>query len=174
MKKAPKNLLDGQAGVYQVASQLCSRGFNPHFPAVDIGADLVIDAGIRIQVKTTHLKTSTQYPNGVYWFGLHKTVIKKRMQVCENRLFSPDCDFVVLWGIEQNKFWVVPAAVLDSVQVLAIRPDPLFKDCLSVTMRQYENAWEQIQNCFDLVSSDSFIVDKQEKTMNFKFINKEN
>lgn len=136
MRTTPENLLKGQAGVYQVASQLCLRGFNPHFPAVDVGADLVIDAGVRIQVKSTHLRFQSPYPNGAYWFKLGTTRIEKRRQVWRNVKFSEFCDFVVFWGIDQNRFWVIPAPELDDHQCLVLGPDTWYRDLDAAKLRE--------------------------------------
>jgi hypothetical protein len=124
----PANLLQGQAGVYQVASQLCLRGFNPHFPAVDIGADLVVDGGIRIQIKAAHLRLDKVYPQGAYWFKLGRTAIRHRTQVWEAVNFTDFCDFAVFWGIEQTRFWIVPASALDGHQCLVLGPVSTYCD----------------------------------------------
>jgi ribosomal protein L13 len=69
MRKLPENLAQGKAGEHSVAAQLLLRGHNPFFPAVDIGADLVIESGIKIQVKTAHLRFQKScYQQGAYWF----------------------------------------------------------------------------------------------------------
>jgi hypothetical protein len=123
MRKTPQNLLQGQAGVYQVASQLCLRGFNPCFPAVDIGADLVVDGGIRIQVKAANLCKRGGYTAGAYWFKLGKMTIRNRKQTWVQVNFSDFCDFAVFWGIDHNRFWIVPAADLDGHQLVVVGPD---------------------------------------------------
>lgn len=119
--------LQGQAGVFRVASELLLRGFNPQFPAVDCGADLVVDGGIRLQVKSGHLRyNSNIYPQGAYWFKLTKgpTVhgnhgIRPRTP----RVFSVESDFVIFWGIEQHRFWVVPSALLDDKSLIVLGPE---------------------------------------------------
>jgi hypothetical protein len=122
---APSNLLQGQAGVYRVASELMLRGFNPCFPAVDDGVDLFIDEGIRIQVKAAHLRLNSVFPEGAYWYKMHQsarvsgnhTIRKSRA-----RKYSDFCDFVVLWGIEGNHFWIAPSAAFDGVHCVALNP----------------------------------------------------
>lgn len=130
MRRLPENLAQGQAGVYSVAAQLLLRGHNPFFPAVDIGADLILDSGVKIQVKSTHLTFKTVYKQGAYAFKLatravvNKGAVQKRIA----RIFSQECDFVVLWGIEQNRFWVVPAATFDGHHGVVVGPDSSWKD----------------------------------------------
>lgn len=114
--------LKGQAGVYAVASQLCLRGHIPFFPAVDQGVDLVIGNGIRIQVKCAHLIQSKHglkggkgyYIGGAYGFNLRRGVWDKstnRTSRREIRSYEGVADFFVLWGIDEDRFWIVPTSV---------------------------------------------------------------
>lgn len=118
-RMAPR-LAQGQAGVYTVAAQLLLRRINPSFPAVDCGADIITDWGTRIQVKCSR-KVSTVW-GGSYRFPLdsgitiyprdgayRKTSIKGKA----GRIFSDECDFFVMWGINDNRFWIVPSTLLD-------------------------------------------------------------
>jgi hypothetical protein len=120
------------AGVWRVAAELALRGIHPHFPGVDYGYDLIVDGGVRIQVKCAHLsmRKGQAYKGGAYWFKLAKqpivvgtNSIKKRLR----QVFSEKNDFVVLWGIEQDRFWVVPAATLDNHQLVVVGPDVAYK-----------------------------------------------
>lgn len=120
VRSLPYNLALGQAGVHAVAAQLLLHGISPCFPAVDIGADIVTADGIKVQVKSARIRHQKLHGKpmhryGAYWFKL-STRIKVRAGfriTQERRIFSEECDFVVLWGVEDNKFWVVPAALLD-------------------------------------------------------------
>ncbi len=125
MRKLPENLAQGKAGEYTVAAQLLLRGHNPFFPAVDIGADLILDSGIKIQVKSAHLRFQKgMYPQGAYWFKLTvRCMMSNGKMTKRERVFSQECDFVVLWGIEQNRFWIVPAAHLDGHQLVVVGAD---------------------------------------------------
>jgi hypothetical protein len=122
-----KARLQGEAGVYRVASELLLRGFNPLVPSVDCGADLVVEGGVRIQVKSGHLRYNSRiYPQGAYWFKLTRgpyasgnhTLVKRGP-----RQFSQESDFVVFWGIEQHRFWITPAHLLDGKSLLIVGPD---------------------------------------------------
>jgi len=126
MRKLPENLAQAKAGEYSVAAQLLLRGHNPFFPAVDIGADVMLDSGVKVQVKSAHLRFQKGvYEQGAYWFKLatRAVVNKGAVQKRVSRMFSHECDFVVLWGIEQNRFWVIPAALLDGHQSVCVGPD---------------------------------------------------
>src|SRR5437867_747185 len=121
--KAPQNLLQGQAGVYQVASQLCLRGYNPMFPCVDHGADLVLEGGVRLQVKAGKLRYSKVYPQGAYWFHIERSRLINRRQIgVKIDDWTVICDFAVFWGIDENRFWIVPAPELNGHVCLVLGP----------------------------------------------------
>jgi hypothetical protein len=125
-RQLPGNLAQGQAGVHRVASELLLRGINPTFPAVDIGGDLLIDHGVRVQVKSAHLVTRKvgKVEVTAYWFKLStKAVVRKKTIKLVPRIFSDECEFVILWGIEQNRFWIVPSPVLDGRQLVVVDLD---------------------------------------------------
>lgn len=120
--------LKGQAGVYAVASQLCLLGHVPYFPAVDHGVDLVIENGLRLQVKVACLtypdcgrsgrNQKGNYLGGAYGFNLRRGVWEKegnRMSRKESRDYKGVADFFVLWGMDENRFWVVPTSIKNRV-----------------------------------------------------------
>lgn len=121
----------GQAGVYRVASELIVRGHVPYFPAVDdAGVDLIADGSVRIQVKTTMRPTvakrsaTRQWPEGTLIFSLSQTqnVIGQMRRKCAARKFTDYCDIVVLWAIEPNRFWIVPAHLLNNRHTFSMCP----------------------------------------------------
>lgn len=125
------SVAQGQAGVFRVASELMFRGYSVYFPcADDRGVDLIVYPNVRIQVKSGHLQHPTTYPMGVYPFKLTKgpivtgnNTIKKRGPVN----FSEKCEFVVLYGIDQGRFWIVPAPLLDGATTISLGPDVQYK-----------------------------------------------
>ena len=127
-----KARIQGQAGVFRVASELLLRGLNPQFPSVDCGADLIVEGGVQIQVKSAHLRyQATCYPQGAYWFKLTRGPVahgNHGLRKRSPRVFSEDCEFVVFWGIEQHRFWVVPAPLVDGRSLLVAGPDIGWKD----------------------------------------------
>lgn len=150
----------GQAGVYQVASQLLLRGVNVFFPAVDLGADLITDSGVRVQVKITHhsARMSSAYPAGAYWFHFMKTGIRRGKRTVAVRNLAADCDVVVLWGIEDDKFWVVPACELADCHCLVLEGVCVgaYKRATRPDSRQrriaaFENRWDLIASHDQLI-----------------------
>lgn len=120
----------GQAGVYQVASQLLLRGFDPCFPASDAhGVDILLESGVKVQVKSANLGFYERTPNGAYWFNFGKTVFATKTGGLrkEKRNYSSQCDFVILWGIDDNKFWIVPAKEFDGANGVVMGRQPQFK-----------------------------------------------
>lgn len=123
----------GEAGVLRVMSELILRGHAPYKPAVDDhGVDLMLGSGVRLQVKTatlrTHRKTnqnrrkneflSTGYYLSLGWCQagrVHTPVRRKRM-------YSEECDYFIIWGIDENRFWIVPSFVLDNRTCLVLGP----------------------------------------------------
>ena len=115
MKKLPLNIAQGQIGVYRVLSALIARGHAPYIPVVDTGIDILLSSGVRIQVKTTQRQTQHWRFAGAWSFTLSvPTVGAQRQYVSTTRKFSAEVDFVILHASEANRFWIVPAAVLDN------------------------------------------------------------
>ena len=106
----------GRAGEYAVASQLLSRGIPVHFPAVDTGSDLIAGEKIRIQVKSTRIfqGTARSAPRKGYCFSLNTAVPNWANGRHKTKLrdWSKVCDFIVFWGMDENRFWVVPSTVV--------------------------------------------------------------
>ena len=122
--------LTGKAGEHVVTGQLMLRGVNVYWPSVDRGCDLLTESGCRIQVKTSHMcstpKALAIHGEGSYFFPLPRT---RRIAVSDNKartiakpLFVENCDVVVFWGVETNRFWVVPAELCDRVQAFVLGP----------------------------------------------------
>ncbi len=102
----------GKAGEYAVASQLLARGIQVHFPAVDKDVDLIAGNSIRIQVKTS--RKSPSRVSG-YAFGLGTKRIGKH--VCKTRYlreYAGTVDFLVCYGLDEQRFWVIPIAAMSA------------------------------------------------------------
>jgi hypothetical protein len=109
--------LTGKAGEHAVAAQLLLRDVVPFWPSVDRGCDLITENYCRLQVKSAHLYHHKNGPR--YFFPLPKM---RRVpnsdttaKLIARKSFVESCDFVIFWGIEQNRFWIVPATLCDQV-----------------------------------------------------------
>lgn len=124
-------ILQGQAGVHRVASEMMFRGYHVCFPAADVhGIDLMLESGVRIQVKTANLGFYERTPTGAYWFnfGQSKYDDTQKKIVKVKRNYSDQCDFVVLFGIDDSKFWVVPAKELDNANGVVMGRAEQYRD----------------------------------------------
>lgn len=108
----------GKAGEHAVASQLLLREVPVQFPVVDVGVDLFAGAKatVRIQVKSVHSRRNRR--DG-YCFTLASRVRLNgeknyRLKVKD---WTKEADFLVLWGIEENRFWVLPTRLLAGKKV---------------------------------------------------------
>ena len=110
-----RDMYVGQAGVHRVIAELILRHHDPCVPAIDYGYDIVLGkSDVRIQVKTATL-TTKKYTGTCYIFRTNGTVSEaithKRRQV--KRKWSDVCDFVILHGLTENRYWIVPAREFD-------------------------------------------------------------
>ena len=108
-------MMIGQAGVYRVMSELLLRGHVPSVPCVDTGVDIALDNGLRMQVKSVTMRPHPGYPEGAYCFS-----VKENNHGSKKRDWTKVVDFLVYWGINENRFFVIPAA--DATQNFWIRP----------------------------------------------------
>lgn len=120
MQKEPRQYgkdfqLRTQAAVWTVAAQLALRGHVPLFPGLDVGYDLVLDNGLRLQIKSSMIKHQAKqnYPFGAYGFQLLRGAWDsnaKKYKRSNLRPYSEVADFFVLWGIDENRFFILPTA----------------------------------------------------------------
>ena len=108
--------LRGQAAVWRVASELAMRGHVPFFPGLDVGVDLVMDNGLRLQIKCATL--GQRHKIGVkanvgYFFNLRRGCwdsSRKQYTGPKRRSYAEIADFFVLWAITENRFFIVPTS----------------------------------------------------------------
>lgn len=107
----PKNTHNlGRAGELAVASQLLFRDIPVLTPFVDIGVDLVAGNNVRIQVKSSRTRNRK---GGGYIFTLSGRILPSRgtKYRWKKRDWATECDFIVFWGADENRFWVVPSRI---------------------------------------------------------------
>jgi hypothetical protein len=155
-------ILQGQAGNYRVASELLLRGYNVYFPAADTGVDILVEGCVRVQVKSAHLTRTNHSPDNwrahysslasLYGFRLSGMRHMKgtRTVKATPRDFTKECDFLVLWGIEENRFWVIPSALITRRCTVVLGSIPerdlwrLRQDSNMQRMRNCEGKWDLI------------------------------
>lgn len=120
-KSSVRHLMLGQAGVHRVASELILRGHVPLFPDTDYGFDMELDNHLRIQIKTARLQKHRQFPSGVYRFSFRRDIVGgsrgpsgrlryRRYLGSEPRNYAAVADFFILWGVNEDRFWIVPCS----------------------------------------------------------------
>lgn len=115
-KYGMEHFLRTKAAEWAVASQLALRGHMPLFPPVDAGYDILLDSGLRLQVKSAslrqnNLKLTSIQKNFGYFFDLRRGAWmskEKKYRKSNLRNYSEVADFFVLWGIEENRFFIAP------------------------------------------------------------------
>jgi len=126
--KGKGSIKTGAAGVFRIMSELILRGYSPYLPgADDHGVDIMLSDGTRIQVKTAHLsdeKRSYKYrgevqisPSRLYHFNFGtRSGYRKNLPITtlrREKRCSEEIDFMILFGIEESRFWVIPSFLLD-------------------------------------------------------------
>jgi hypothetical protein len=110
--------MTGKAGEYAVAAQLLLRNVLVYWPSVDMGCDLETENSCRIQVKCAHLSNGDDRESPNYQFMFRKQepvpISNTVAKLVPRKLLVDVCDLIVFWGIEQNRFWIVPAALCDA------------------------------------------------------------
>lgn len=146
----------GMVGVYRAAAELLLRGYKPYVPVVDShGVDLMVVPNIRLQVKSATLAPAGRGTNQPgYPFDLRRTRTKaNRPLIRDRRIYSSSCDFVVLHGINENLFWIVPAKVLDDKTNVFIGPTEGWKDVNLDTVRRFRASgmtWKEVAAKFNV------------------------
>src|SRR6266705_1724172 len=130
--KQLSTVAQGQAGVHRVLSELILLGHRPYIPSSDTGIDILLEHGVRIQVKST-MRASAHWrlKEGTFLFSLSKAAQVRGGKIVvamPPRIFSAVCDFVVLWAIEPDRFWVVPSGVLDRRHTITISTTSQWRD----------------------------------------------
>lgn len=146
----------GKAAEYRVASELLLRGITPSFPAVDMGCDIILEHGIRIQVKCCQARrTRGHSKQACYFIAPSKRIRHKNQRVVDfhDRVMSDECDFVIAWGIEENRFWIIPAHLLDGKRDVSLGPECYFKTTdlkRIIDLRQQGRSYTQIAKELDV------------------------
>lgn len=126
----------GEQGVLLTIVELIGRGFKPYRPVVDDhGVDLMLSDGTRVQVKSANLSTVWDR-NGksdnkkAYQFSLQKKSNQTEMRAgglsYDYRDISKDVDFLILVGLDEHRFWVVPSAAVADCRHICIAPNPAY------------------------------------------------
>lgn len=156
---APHALRVGQAGVYRILSELMLRGMNAYLPVVDVGVDLILENNLRIQIKAANLRTQTmknrkdkvpyEYGPAYFWSLNSSQLGAKHKYVKRPNKYSSQVDYMVLWGIDEDRFWIIPSKILDEAGIIALFPKDHNKTLKSRRNKEiytYEDRWDLISD----------------------------
>lgn len=120
----------GEAGLLRVMSELILRGYHPYRPAVDDhGVDIMLSDGTRIQVKTSRLHSrKRRHRTGVtektaYHLTLGWTAMGRMQKpIRRPRSYDKECDFLIIFGVDEQRFWIIPSFIVGNKQCLILGP----------------------------------------------------
>jgi len=124
----------GLAGELRVMSELLLRGHNPAKSYLEEGADIILGNRLRLEVKSGHrtvFRYRKQLTRSYYLFTLRSG---KRKQ-------AVDCDFIVLWCIDDDCFFIIPRAEITGQAVPICRTT----DNSRSGYYQYKNRWDLLE-----------------------------
>lgn len=151
--------LKGMAGVFAVCEMLCLHGHTPFLPSVDSGTDIMLDNGLKLQVKSSALgRWNPAYAkHGVYHFDWRQNdrAAWQRYRGKEYKsgeglaYIQTNNDFIVLFGSTERRFFIVPCEVLTSDCAYILPKDsPVLErvknpspKTIGRRLLQYEEAW---------------------------------
>lgn len=124
----------GLAGEFRVMSELLLRGHNPAKSYLEDGADLILENGLRIEVKSAH---KGRWGRGIaYNFDLRRG----------NRKSDPlhdTFDYVICWCIDDDWFYIIPNKILTAwVNITVYTTKRNFKS--KSKYAPYREAWTQL------------------------------
>ena len=166
---ASKTHLQGQAGVYAVCAQLCLRGLTPCMPAVDDGVDLMLTNGLKLQIKSGMLRTQPGFPFGAYCFDVRKGWKRKGKEIITNlreRTYEGIADFVVFFGVDEQRFFVIPPSELNQSYWIPSKAQTQRRLLRQRNLKilGFEDAWHllDVDNALSLIESESDDVTEKE------------
>ncbi len=110
-----QTLRTGLAGEFRVMAKLLLEGFNPAKSYLQDGADLVLDNGLRLEVKTSHRAT---IPPNSSKKGRRRTY---NFNITDrHRKRTQECDFFILWCVDDDTLYVIPSDKVSNTCVIRI------------------------------------------------------
>ena len=122
----------GIAGELRVMSELILKGYNPAKSYIDDGIDIILQDGIKIQVKTSIRKAKENSKTLGYRFQVRKGNLKKVVDP------STYVDFLICWGVADNIFWIIPAKNIGKRSCIHITYPKIYKKTI---WEKYQDRW---------------------------------
>ena len=121
----------GLAGELRVMSELLLRGHNPAKSYLEDGADIVLENGLRIEVKSAH--KLAQKRTKAYFFSLRGGHRKEKQDLSK-------CGAIICWCIDEDCFYIIPSIEIQS-SAIAIYDTSGSKSKYA----SYRNNWELLK-----------------------------
>ena len=106
---AKKSSYTGLAGEFRVMSELLLRGHNPAKSYLEDGADLILENGKRIEVKSCHryISKSRQGSKEPRYLFSFRGGNREKQDLTK-------IDFAICWCIDDGLFYIVPIKIVNS------------------------------------------------------------
>lgn len=130
------SLAIGIAGELRVASELYLRGINVYKPFTDRGSDLILENGLRVQVKCS--RDGNPVGGKTHRFQIPIMERTYRAKGITRRGFGFRTDFVVIWIVKSNEFFIIPCSQLTSKTIISLsknNPTGLYR---------FKDRWDQL------------------------------
>jgi hypothetical protein len=125
----------GLAGELRIMSILLLNGHNPAKSYLDNGVDIILENGIRIQVKSSLKKFSDGKGHLAYRFGLAKGNKKRKIEL------KKYADVLICWGAEDDVFWIMPTEIVEGKFTLTLPYPNSYKS----QYKKYIDAWKLLR-----------------------------
>lgn len=126
----------GLAGELRVMSELLLRGHNPAKSYLEEGADIILESGLRIEVKSAHRCHHRRRGKEVahYLFTLRGGARKQPQSLI-------GCDFIITWCIDDSCFFIIPKREITGTCIAICRTSEDSRGRYS----QYKNKWDLLE-----------------------------
>lgn len=126
----------GLAAEFRVMSELLLRGHNPAKSYLEDGADIILQTGIKIEVKSARRRSLRRDTNNQLGYNFSFKGGKRKHPQDLNGF-----DFVICWCIDDNVFYILPSSVVKSsgVTFVSTSDDAKHQFC------NYKNAWNLLE-----------------------------
>jgi len=124
----------GLAGEFRVMSELLLRGHNLAKSYLEEGADIILENGLRIEVKSGH---RCHYQGKYRKKGNYNFTFKGGARKTPQNLDG--CDFVILWCIDDECFFIIPVGEISASCIGICNISPKFK------YYSYKDNWDLLE-----------------------------
>ncbi len=141
--------MTGLAGEFRVMSELLLRGHNPAKSYLEDGADLILENGLRVEVKSAHNMPQEHVRKRYSQEHYRRTgqrmspITRYQFDMTEGhntRTTTPqEYDYLVCWCIDHNLFYILPRQLPLPKGKLSIFPESNSK------YNQYREAWNLLK-----------------------------